>query len=146
MSFYFGLLAAVQAVMGLFVPALVLLVAACLFRAGYALTALMAVATYVLIAFILVAAFHGKPGSILWYALIFWRFVARDTNNRAASVPSGKQRIRSAEPCFGQAVVAEEPLEDELRAGQLRRAEIHWYEAHGIGRRDSKRKRYLEEH
>ena len=33
-----------------------------------------------------------------------------------------------------------------LRAGQLRRAEIHWYEAHGIGRRDFKRKRYLEEH
>ena len=32
-----------------------------------------------------------------------------------------------------------------LRAGQIRRAEIHWYEAHGIGRRDFKRKRYLEE-
>jgi hypothetical protein len=30
-----------------------------------------------------------------------------------------------------------------LRSGLVRRAEIHWYEAHGIGRRDFKRKRYL---
>jgi hypothetical protein len=30
-----------------------------------------------------------------------------------------------------------------LRAGQLRRAELHWYEAHGIGRVEIKRKGYL---
>lgn len=29
--------------------------------------------------------------------------------------------------------------------GALRRVELHWYEAHGIGRRDMKIKRYLEE-
>jgi hypothetical protein len=27
--------------------------------------------------------------------------------------------------------------------GRLRRAEVHWYEAHGIGKRDFKIKRYL---
>ena len=32
-----------------------------------------------------------------------------------------------------------------LPNGALRRVEIHWYEAHGIGRRDLKIKRYVEE-
>lgn len=31
-----------------------------------------------------------------------------------------------------------------LRNGQLRRAEIHWYEAHGIGKKDFKIKRYID--
>jgi hypothetical protein len=30
-----------------------------------------------------------------------------------------------------------------LRSGRIRFAELHWYEAHGIGRKDMKRKRYL---
>ncbi len=32
-----------------------------------------------------------------------------------------------------------------LPNGALRRVEIHWYEAHGIGRKDLRIKRYLEE-
>ena len=32
-----------------------------------------------------------------------------------------------------------------LPNGALRRVELHWYEAHGIGRRGLKIKRYLEE-
>ena len=32
-----------------------------------------------------------------------------------------------------------------LPNGALRRVELHWYEAHGIGRRDVKIKRYLGE-
>jgi hypothetical protein len=31
-----------------------------------------------------------------------------------------------------------------LRSGRIVRAELHWYEAHGIGRKEFKRKRYLE--
>lgn len=31
----------------------------------------------------------------------------------------------------------------ELQGGELVRAELHWYEAHGIGRRDMKIKRLL---
>ena len=31
-----------------------------------------------------------------------------------------------------------------LTSGRVRLAELHWYEAHGIGRREIKRKRYLE--
>lgn len=29
--------------------------------------------------------------------------------------------------------------------GEIRRVELHWYEAHGIGRKDMKIKRYLDE-
>ena len=31
-----------------------------------------------------------------------------------------------------------------LRNGRVVKAELHWYEAHGIGRKEFKRKRYLE--
>lgn len=31
-----------------------------------------------------------------------------------------------------------------LRDGRIRRAELHWYEAHGIGKKELKRKRYLD--
>ena len=32
----------------------------------------------------------------------------------------------------------------QLDNGDIRLAELHWYEAHGIGRREMKRKRYLD--
>lgn len=32
----------------------------------------------------------------------------------------------------------------ETRSGSTRRAEIHWYEAHGVGRVEYKRKRWLD--
>ena len=32
----------------------------------------------------------------------------------------------------------------QLRNGRVRQAELHWYEAHGIGRKEYKRKRYFE--
>jgi hypothetical protein len=32
-----------------------------------------------------------------------------------------------------------------LRNGDVRLAELHWYEAHGIGKRELKRKKYLDE-
>jgi hypothetical protein len=32
-----------------------------------------------------------------------------------------------------------------LANGNLRRVELHWYEAHGIGRRDIKIKKYVDE-
>lgn len=31
-----------------------------------------------------------------------------------------------------------------LRSGEIREAEVHWYEAHGIGRRKMKIKRFLD--
>ena len=32
-----------------------------------------------------------------------------------------------------------------LTSGAARRMELHWYEAHGIGKKDMKIKRYLDE-
>jgi hypothetical protein len=32
-----------------------------------------------------------------------------------------------------------------LTSGRIRLAEIHWYEAHGIGKKEIKRKRYLDD-
>ncbi len=32
----------------------------------------------------------------------------------------------------------------QLASGRIRRTELHWYEAHGIGRKEIKRKRYLD--
>jgi hypothetical protein len=31
-----------------------------------------------------------------------------------------------------------------LSSGRIRLTELHWYEAHGIGKREMKRKRYLD--
>ena len=31
-----------------------------------------------------------------------------------------------------------------LRSGRVCKAELHWYEAHGIGKREIKRKRYVD--
>jgi hypothetical protein len=31
-----------------------------------------------------------------------------------------------------------------LPSGRVRRAEVHWYEAHGIGKKDFKVKRYID--
>lgn len=39
--------------------------------------------------------------------------------------------------CKGEATIV-------LPDGKIRRAELHWYEAHGIGRRRIKRKGYLD--
>ena len=32
----------------------------------------------------------------------------------------------------------------ELASGRIRKAELHWYEAHGIGPKEVKRKRYVD--
>ena len=32
----------------------------------------------------------------------------------------------------------------QLPNGTLRRVELHWYEAHGIGKKEVKRKRYVD--
>jgi hypothetical protein len=46
----------------------------------------------------------------------------------------GKGRWRKMK---GQALV-------RLRSGRIRLAEVHWYEAHGFGKKELKRKRYLD--
>lgn len=47
----------------------------------------------------------------------------------------GKGRWRKIK---GQALV-------RLPSGRIRLVELHWYEAHGLGRKEIKRKRYLDQ-
>lgn len=56
----------------------------------------------------------------------------RDLDKLRASYGEGNWR-----KCKGEATI-------ELANGRLRRAELHWYEAHGMGKRLIKRKRYLD--
>ena len=35
-------------------------------------------------------------------------------------------------------------VQQVMRSGRIRLAELHWYEAHGIGRKEIKRKLYLD--
>lgn len=56
----------------------------------------------------------------------------RDLDRLRAAYGEGNWR-----KCKGEATI-------ELPSGKLRRAELHWYEAHGIGRRLMKRKKYLD--
>ena len=44
---------------------------------------------------------------------------------------------RNGRKCKGEATI-------ELYGGTIRRAELHWYEAHGVGTVRMKRKRYLD--
>ena len=52
----------------------------------------------------------------------------------ASIEPSGAGRWRKMK---GETTIA-------FESGNTRRAEVHWYEAHGIGRREYKIKRYLD--
>ncbi len=44
---------------------------------------------------------------------------------------------RNWRKCKGEATIG-------MPNGKIRRAELHWYEAHGVGKRRMKRKRYLD--
>ena len=45
----------------------------------------------------------------------------------------------------GSAIRVLRTLRKAYGRGRWRKVELHWYEAHGIGRRDLKIKRYLED-
>ncbi len=45
--------------------------------------------------------------------------------------------VRTCALTKGEAVI-------RLPSGQLRRVELHWYEAHGVGKRGMKIKKYLD--
>jgi hypothetical protein len=71
-------------------------------------------------------------GTITGVEIISSRSMIRD--RRRLDRAYGKGRWRTLK---GVALV-------RLEGGALRRAELHWYEAHGIGRKEIKRKRYLD--
>ena len=68
-----------------------------------------------------------------------------DEVQRIAKAPSVRERARLHRQ-FGRARWRKLKgiATIRLASGVLRRAELHWYEAHGIGRRKLKIKRFLE--
>lgn len=63
--------------------------------------------------------------------------VARGSGIRELAMLKEKYGNGNWRKCKGEAMI-------ELSGGRIRRAELHWYEAHGIGKRRIKRKRYLD--
>jgi hypothetical protein len=57
--------------------------------------------------------------------------------------PFRDKHERARNPIFG--MIRKGIVTVRLPNGALRKVEVHWYEAHGIGRKDIKIKRYLEE-
>ena len=63
--------------------------------------------------------------------------IARGSGIRILSQLRAKYGGSNWRKCKGEAMI-------ELRGGRIRRAELHWYEGHGVGKRRMTRKRYLD--
>jgi hypothetical protein len=63
--------------------------------------------------------------------------IARGTGIRILAQLRAMYGGRNWRKCKGEATI-------ELPSGRIRRAELHWYEAHGVGKRRMIRKRYLD--
>jgi hypothetical protein len=63
--------------------------------------------------------------------------IARGIGVLVLSELKGKYGGSNWRKCKGEAIIG-------LPNGRIRRAELHWYEAHGIGKVRMKRKRYLD--
>ena len=75
-----------------------------------------------------------------------FEIISEITNIEAIAVSSSVREIERLRKQYGQgrwrklkgiALI-------RLANGRVRRAELHWYEAHGIGKKEIKRKRYLD--
>ncbi|CAN5855282.1 hypothetical protein BH23ACT11_BH23ACT11_29500 [soil metagenome] len=63
--------------------------------------------------------------------------IARGTGIRDLSGLKDRYGDGNWRKCSGEATI-------QLPDGRIRMVELHWYEAHGIGKRRIKRKRYLD--
>jgi hypothetical protein len=79
-----------------------------------------------------IVALRAATGNAVRMHLSAKRMVSHDTGEMSAEC--GGKRWRKLK---GDATV-------RLANGTLRRAEIHWYEAHGVGKRGLKIKRFLD--
>jgi len=77
---------------------------------------------------------------------VYFRILGRLTDVETIAVGAGIREIARLRRNYGKARwrkrkgVARVELED----GAVRRAEVHWYEATGVGKREFKIKRYLD--
>jgi hypothetical protein len=68
------------------------------------------------------------------------------TNVETIAVGRGIRELDRVQKLYGKGRWRKMKGEALIRivSGRVRRAELHWYEAHGIGKRLMKRKRYLD--
>lgn len=76
---------------------------------------------------------------------MYFEVVGTITNVQAVAVGRQIRQLRRLQKLFGKGRWRKLKGEALIRvAGHLRRAELHWYEAHGVGKKNMKFKRYLD--
>jgi hypothetical protein len=77
---------------------------------------------------------------------MFLEIVGDITNVRSIAIGRGIHQLGRLKKLYGPGRWRKMKGEATIRlaSGKLRTAELHWYEAHGIGRRNMKFKRYLD--
>ena len=75
-----------------------------------------------------------------------FEIISKITNIEIIAVNKSIRDIRRLEKEYGRGRwrKVKGVAQIRLHNGRVRKAEIHWYEAHGIGRKEFKRKRYLD--
>lgn len=75
-----------------------------------------------------------------------FEIISKISNIEAIAVGSGVRDIQRLRRMygFGKWRKLKGIATIKLWNGKIRLAELHWYEAHGIGKREMKRKRYLD--
>jgi len=77
---------------------------------------------------------------------VFFEIVGKISNVRAIATGRQIRQLARLKNLYGAGRWRKMKGEALIRliSGQLRHAELHWYEAHGVGKRNMKFKRYLD--
>ncbi len=77
---------------------------------------------------------------------MFFEIVGKISNVRAIATGRQIRQLARLKNLYGAGRWRKMKGEALIRliSGQLRHAELHWYEAHGVGKRNMKFKRYLD--
>jgi hypothetical protein len=77
---------------------------------------------------------------------VFFQIVGAITRTEVIAVGRRIRQVRRLERLYGAGRWRKMKGEAliRLRSGEIRRAELHWYEAHGVGKKNAKFKRYLD--
>ena len=86
-----------------------------------------------------------RPCSV-YYFMADFEIVGAITNVELIARGRGIRELARFNRTYGQANWRKLKGDATIRLenGQTRRAELHWYEGHGIGKQEMKRKRYLD--
>jgi len=81
-----------------------------------------------------------------YHPLVFFQIVGEITNVQTIAIGRRIRQIARLRKLYGPGRWRKMKGEALVRLpqGLLRRVELHWYEAHGVGRRNMKIKRYLD--